>query len=108
MRAYRLTPTAQLPGLQPVALYGEIKFDPADEDFFRAVVEHRHRLLLLLRAYYKIQRPVVRRPRHSGCSKALSSPLRYSPLGLSLGPFASVIRPKPPTASPSVARKSAC
>lgn len=42
-RAIRLEPTGQLTDLKTVELCGEIPINPAREDFFRAVVEHRYR-----------------------------------------------------------------
>lgn len=44
-RALRLVPTGGLQeDLRPVALRGEIDIDPARNDFFKAVVEQRHRV----------------------------------------------------------------
>ncbi len=43
-RAYRLVPEGQAQGLKRIELCGDIELRPGRDDFFRAVVEHRHRV----------------------------------------------------------------
>lgn len=43
-RAFRLIPHGRLTSLRPVRLRGSIRIDPRQSDFFRAVIEERHRL----------------------------------------------------------------
>jgi hypothetical protein len=42
--AFRLEASGIQPGLKPIKLMGEIAIDPANQDFFKAVVEQRKRL----------------------------------------------------------------
>jgi hypothetical protein len=44
VRALRLVPQGQAEGLRPVRLRGQVLVDPATQDFFRVVIEERHRL----------------------------------------------------------------
>ena len=44
IRAFRLIPQGQQRGLRPVKLRGAVDVDPRTQDFFRVVVEQRHRL----------------------------------------------------------------
>jgi hypothetical protein len=44
LRAVRFTAHGRLRGLRPVALRGKVQIDPANTDFFRAVIEERYRL----------------------------------------------------------------
>jgi hypothetical protein len=44
VRALRLIPEGQAEGLRPVKLRGQVPVDPCTQDFFRAVIEERHRL----------------------------------------------------------------
>jgi hypothetical protein len=37
-RAYRLVPTGTAAGLSPVELLGEVPIDPAQDDFFKAII----------------------------------------------------------------------
>ncbi|MGH8945018.1 MAG: hypothetical protein ACRDVL_02580 [Acidimicrobiia bacterium] len=43
-RAFRLVPVGRQRGLRPVRFRGEVEINPAEEDFFRKVVEERKRL----------------------------------------------------------------
>ncbi len=44
LRAFRLVPEGQQPGLQPVRLRGEVVIDPRHDDFFKRVIEERQGL----------------------------------------------------------------
>ena len=44
VEAFRVAPVGMQPGLCPVALRGQIRIDPAGEDFFRRVIEERKRV----------------------------------------------------------------
>jgi hypothetical protein len=44
IRAIRLIAGGQQLGLRPVFLRGEVRVDPAEEDFFRVVIQERYRL----------------------------------------------------------------
>ena len=44
LRALRLAPHGVQPGLRPVRLRGEVLVEPRHEDFFRVVIQERHRV----------------------------------------------------------------
>jgi hypothetical protein len=44
LRALRLVPRGRAKGLRPVSLRGQVPVDPYTQDFFRVVIEERHRL----------------------------------------------------------------